>query len=281
MYFSKPSADVYVPDGSPNESAFKRTTHLSIAAHPDDNEMLAYDGILQCFNSTDLWFSSVTVTNGNTAPRDFEYANYSNEQMRITRLWEQKKAAMVGNYSAAIQLDYTSPEVRDQNSSVVADLEKLFQLMQPKVVYTHNLADKHDTHIAVTLRLIKALRSIPLERQPEKLYGCEIWRDLDWLVDEDKVAFDVSGHPNIATSLIGLYDTQILGSKRYDIAVPGRRSAQAIYHESHGTGGATQMIFAMDLTPLVRNPDLNPVEYTITFIDHFKQDVSDRINRFL
>ena len=64
---------------------------------------------------------------------------------------------------------------------------------RPAVVYTHNLADKHDTHVAVALRTLAAIRSLPADVRPAAFYGCEVWRDLDWMVDEDKVAFDVTG----------------------------------------------------------------------------------------
>jgi hypothetical protein len=73
---------------------------------------------------------------------------------------------------------------------------------RPQVIYTHNLADKHDTHVAVVLRTLQALRELPREARPEHVYGCEVWRDLDWLSDADKVVFDVQAHENLAMSLV-------------------------------------------------------------------------------
>ena len=78
------------------------------------------------------------------------------------------------------------------------------------------------THVAAALRVICALRSFPDDLHPEKLYGCEVWRSLDWLCDEDKVVFDVSAYPNISAALIGVFDSQITGGKRYDLAAPAR-----------------------------------------------------------
>ena len=49
---------------------------------------------------------------------------------------------------------------------MVEDLKTLIAVMKPQVIYTHNLADKHDTHVAVTLRLIRALRELPGIRSP-------------------------------------------------------------------------------------------------------------------
>ena len=59
-------------------------------------------------------------------------------------------------------------------------------------MYTHNLADKHETHVAVALRTIAAIRGLPEEERPARLLGCEVWRDLDWMLDEEKVVLDLS-----------------------------------------------------------------------------------------
>jgi hypothetical protein len=49
--------------------------HLAVSAHQDDIEIMAYHGILACFQNPDLWFSAVTVTNGSGSPRADLYAN--------------------------------------------------------------------------------------------------------------------------------------------------------------------------------------------------------------
>lgn len=280
MKLTKSAADIFIPDGSSPEKALSRTTHLAIGAHPDDIEIMAYEGIVNCYQKDDQWFTSVTVTNGSTAPRDFLYANYTNEQMIQTRRLEQRNAGLVGQYSAVIQLGYHSAEVRDNpDNTVVADIVEILSNAHPRIVYTHNLADKHDTHISVTLKTIEALRSLPVDQQPQAVYGCEVWRDLDWLIDIDKVIMDVSAHPNLASALVALFDSQNSGSKRYDIASIGRRTANAIYQESHGTGGASMLSFAMNLTPLIQNQHLDPGQYATELIEHFKQDVVARINK--
>jgi hypothetical protein len=53
MKFSSPAADVFVPDGIPVATALARTTHLCIAAHQDDIEIMAYHGIAECHGSTE------------------------------------------------------------------------------------------------------------------------------------------------------------------------------------------------------------------------------------
>ena len=49
MFPDNPHADVFVPDGLPPAAALARTTHLAIAAHQDDIEIMAYHGIAECF----------------------------------------------------------------------------------------------------------------------------------------------------------------------------------------------------------------------------------------
>jgi len=97
------------------------------------------------------------------------------------------------------------------------------------MVYTHNLADKHDTHVAVALRLIQALQQLEPSERPAQVIGCEIWRALDWMVDSEKVVMDVSEHQNLQTALLGVFDSQIAGGKRYDAAAISRRLANATF----------------------------------------------------
>ena len=280
MKFTNSGAEIFVPDGQPAAAALARTTHMAISAHQDDVEIMAYDGVQKCFGSADNWFTAVVVTNGAGSPRAGLYADYTDEQMRRVRKVEQKKAAFVGEYSAAVLLDYPSSAVKDAaNTDVVAELERLFAATQPQVVYTHNLADKHDTHVGVTLRVIKALRNLPKEQQPKKLYGCEVWRNLDWVVDSEKAIFDVSAHPNIASALLEVYDSQVIGGKRYDLATVGRRLANATYAESHGTDTSSALTYAMDLTPLITDASLDVNEYILGYINRFAAEVASRLSK--
>ncbi|MGB2911291.1 MAG: PIG-L family deacetylase, partial [Anaerolineales bacterium] len=240
MLLRKESAQIYIPDGSPVKEALARTTHLAIGAHQDDLEIMAIDGILRCFQQGDTWFTGVVVTNGAGSPRAGLYANYTDGEMRSARSMEQKKAAVVGEYSAQLLLDYSSKEVKDSsNDDVLSDLRSILQSANPEIVYTHNLADKHPTHVAISLRTTEAIRSLPGDDRPDHLYGCEVWRDLGWMLDEDKVVFDCTGHENLQMALLGIFDSQISGGKRYDLATMGRRSAHATYYASHDVDFST------------------------------------------
>jgi LmbE family N-acetylglucosaminyl deacetylase len=279
LSLSRPEADLFVPDGSDVAQALARTTHLAIGAHQDDLEFMAAHGVLECFQSDAHWFTGVVVTDGSGSPRDFEYERYSNERMMAVRRLEQRKAAYVGEYSAMLQLVHPSSVVKDAAApSVIADLTNVLAATRPEVVYTHNLADKHDTHVAVALRVIAACRALPPEQHPKRLIGCEVWRDLDWLCDADKVVMPVDGHENLQASLMGVFDSQITGGKRYDVATAGRRRAHATYFESHGTDQHRLLIWGMDLTPLLSGAD--PAELVKAHIARFESEVVTRIARF-
>jgi LmbE family N-acetylglucosaminyl deacetylase len=271
MQFYLPSAEIFVPDGLPVDAALKRTTHMAIAAHQDDIEIMAAAPIIECFQQPDRWFTGVIVTDGRGSPRDELYKNYSDEEMRLVRFKEQKKAAVVGEFAAQILLDYPSKMVKDgAELKPVEDLCALFLAARPQVVYTH---------VAVALKTIAALRRLPAEARPAKVYGCEVWRDLDWLVDRDKVPLDLSRHENLQAALLGVFDSQIAGGKRYDLASMGRRKANATYFASHSVDASTGLSWAMDLTPLITHADQSVSAYVNEVIQHFAQDVADRLKR--
>jgi LmbE family N-acetylglucosaminyl deacetylase len=280
MEFHFPTAEIFVPDGLSVEQALERTTHLTIAAHQDDIEIMAAGPILECFQQKDHWFTGIVMTDGRGSPRDDLYKDYSDEEMRLVRFKEQKKAAIIGEYAAQVLLDYPSKIIKDASQpDPVTDLAALLKASHPRFVYTHNPADKHDTHVAVALRVIAAIRSLPEAERPEKLYGCEVWRDLDWLVDSDKVPFDLTKHENLQAALLGVFDSQICGGKRYDLASLGRRRANATYFESHDVDLTLGLSYGMDLSPLIEDPDKDITAFVQVYIQRFAEDVSDRLKR--
>jgi LmbE family N-acetylglucosaminyl deacetylase len=253
---------------------------MGIGAHQDDLEVMALDGILQCYNQPGKWFMGVVVTNGAGAPRSGLYAAYSDGELQETRRAEQRKAAYVGEFAACAQLMYTSAEIKSHETSgnAVSDIVKILTEAQPNIVYTHNLADKHDTHVAVALRVIQAIRSMPPAKRPDKLYGCEVWRGLDWLNNNDKTILNVSSRPNLSASLIGLYDSQIQ-AKRYDNAASGRRRANATFLDSHYTDIIEEAVYALDMSAFITDGSLCPSLFIEKYIDNFKIDVSARIEK--
>ncbi len=284
MNFSRPEADVFVPHGSDvvtPEAALARTTHLCLAAHQDDIEIMAYHGIAACYGRSDKWFSGVVVTDGAGSSRTGPYAHYTDSEMQTVRRSEQRKAAFVGDYSVQIQLAHPSRAVKDPaNRDVGGDLSTVLALAHAEIVYLHQPADKHETHIAVFAHCLAALRAMPLSQRPRRVYGCEVWRDLDWMIDDDKQALDVGDRPNLAGALVGVFDSQIAGGKRYDLATAGRRLAHATYHTAHAADKFEGITWAIDLTPLIDQPTLSVVEFTSALINRFKTDVTTRLGRF-
>lgn len=280
MRFHLPTAATFIPDGVPAEQAFARITHLGIGAHQDDLEFMAFHGILECYEREDRWFGGVTCTNGSGSSRTGPYAAFSDEDMMAIRRKEQDTAARIGQFAAMVQLDYPSSAVKSATDArLKEDLLQILTASQPEVVYTHNPCDKHDTHIGVTVATIQALRAMPKAQRPKQVIGCEVWRDLDWLADHEKVVMDVSGRDELAASLNGVFDSQIAGGKRYDLAIRGRRCANATFFDSHSTDQATQVIFGIDLTPLIADDALDIVEFVTGFVERFHTDVKNKLSQ--
>jgi len=273
-------AELHIPDGMEESPALSRITHLGIGAHHDDLEFMAFHGIKECFHHPDQkWFGGVTCTDGAGSSRTGRYAAFSDEKMRDVRRHEQRSAAVVGQYAAIFQLDYSSASIRGASAPLlVDDIEQILCASRPEVVYTHNPADKHNTHLSVFASVLSAIRRLDPNLRPKTLLGCEGWRGLDWMNDPEKVTLDVSGHDHLAAALNGLFDSQIAGGKRYDLATLGRRSANATFLNPHASDQASQLSLAMDLTPLILDDNLDPVAFTLGAVDRFREDVRSRLS---
>ena len=212
MKFQTEKAVVYYPQNKKEG----KCAYMAISAHQDDIEIMATDGILKAFDSKDETFYAVVATDGAGSARNGLYADYTDEMMKQVRVFEQRKAAEVGAYGGLISLNYTSKEAKDAaERRMIEDFKSILTELKPKYIYTHNLCDKHDTHVGVVTKVIKAIRELDPADRPEKVYGCEVWRDLDWMLDDEKVIFDVSAHENLKAALLGVFDSQIAGGKRY------------------------------------------------------------------
>ena len=281
MHFHKDAIEIFIPDGLPVEVALARTTHMAIAAHQDDIEMMAAHPIITCYQQKDLWFTGIIMTDGHGSPRDGKYKDFTDEEMGLLRTQEQFKAAAIGDYSAQLVLGYPSEIIKDKGrKEPIEDILQILRTVKSQFVYTHNLADKHDTHVAVALRVITAIRALPVKERPKKLYGCEVWRGLDWILDDDKVKMDLSRHENLQTALLGVFDSQIAGGKRYDLASMGRRRANATFSESHSTDTTTGLSLAMDMSSLIMDESLSPLDFVHGLLERFTQDVMERLQKF-
>ena len=281
IHLSRPNAEVWVPDGSDLDDALSRTTDLGIVAHQDDLEFMALAPIAACLDDPDRWFTGVACTDGAGSARSGPYAGYSDEQMMAVRRDEQRAAAEIGHYSAVFQLDHPSAAIRGEDHDVLIDeLAAVLESTRPVNLYTHNLADKHSTHVAAGVAAVEAARRLPPEARPWRVIGIEGWRSLDWLDDDEKVLLDVSGERGLADRLSGVFASQIQGGKRYDLAEQGRRRANATLFEPRAVDTAEEVSFAMDLTPLVHNPELDVVSFVASAIDRFRADVTDTLRSY-
>jgi LmbE family N-acetylglucosaminyl deacetylase len=282
MNLSQKNYDLYVPDLAPLEKAVTRTTHLGIGAHQDDLEFMALHGILSCFQKNDLWFSGVTCTDGAGSSRTGAYADFSDDEMKAVRIEEQKTAAKIGQFGFMAQLGHPSSHAKtaDKRKSLIEDIKNILQAAQPDVVYTHNPFDKHATHIGVMLATLAAIRELPEKARPGQLFGCEVWRALDWLPDSAKTIHDVSAHPNLAASLNGVFDSQITGGKRYDLAVEGRRMANATFFDSHSVDTANRIQYAIDLSELIAS-ETSLENFMQEKLTQFNQEIFDQLKNLL
>jgi LmbE family N-acetylglucosaminyl deacetylase len=194
---------------------------------------------------------------------------------------EQDDAATTGQYAAQYQLGHPSSVIKDPaNPTLTNELLTILQVTKPEVVYTHNPADKHPTHLAVTAATLKALRQLDPSDRPKQVLGCEVWRGLDWMADADKILLDVSTNPDLSKTLGAHFASQIVGGKRYDLAVQGRALANATFFDSHSVDAASHVWYAMDLTPLIQDDTLDPLQFTLAHIDKLKSDVAQNFGAY-
>jgi len=283
MKFGRSDAEFFVPDGATQEEAMRRAPILAIGAHPDDIEILAIPGILDGIRAGGNKLFGVVATNGGGSLRTGEYANLSYLDMRDIRVREQKQAAVIGRYAGVVLLNYESSEMKDsRNGHPDEDLRAVITGVKPETVYLHNPFDRHDTHVAVCLRSIAAFRAVTAATgwMPKKMYGCEVWRGLDWLVHCDRTALPVHDPDHLADQLIKVYHSQMIHENHYDLAARGRRIANATYQESHSLGSEHEMAFTVDLLPLLEDPAIPVADFVRHTIDRFRADAVSRLERF-
>ncbi len=75
-----------------------------------------------------------------------------------------------------------------------------------------------------------------------------------------------------------MFDSQVSGGKRYDLAAIGRRSAHATFYTSHATDKLAGITWAMDLTPVIRDGGPSVQDHVGSLIARFGADVSKRID---
>ncbi|NCY20629.1 PIG-L family deacetylase [bacterium] len=280
MKFSQSGSDAFLPGKGQLSETLSATTHLGVGAHADDLEILAFPGITACLNHPTQRFTGVVVTNGSGAPRAGSYAKISDTELIQIRREEQRQAAILGQYGAIIQLGFPSAEIRIHPCpKLVEDLLQILQATQPRVVYLHNPADRHETHLAVLLSCLDALRQLPAASRPKEVYGCEVWGDLDWAPSSRVVRLSCPAPDDFGPSLLRCFRSQVEGGKRYDLAAVGRRRAQATFADAYSPDPSQEVVLALDLLPLLGPNPPTLQAYVSGLIDEFRQQTVERIQK--
>ena len=240
---------------------------------------MALHGILECYKKPTQHFGGIICTSGSGSPRGGAYASLSDQEIAHIRQKEQHHAARIGSYLFMAQLEFSSSSVQGLSShSLVDALHEILQQLQPEVIYTHHPLDKHPTHRAICYAVIEALKRLPATQHPKQLLGGEVWRSLDWLTDDDKISLDVSAHPELREQLISVFDSQISGGKHYDLAALGRYRANATFSDPHTADLATHVAYALNLRPLLENPQLSLQEFALSFADRFCMQIKKELS---
>lgn len=295
----------------PKSASGRQVRYLAIAAHKDDVEMMAVEGIMAsrigmfgrggCENTNSsvqgvikdveasngstgtiagetaitnggAGFAAVVLTDGGACPRSALYEYVSDEDMALIRTAEQKRAAEIGGYEALYLFEMSSQEVKSRSAELIGGLVAVLKENPAvEVLYLHNLFDSHATHVGAALAAIEAVKKLEKEERPKKILGCELWRGLDWLSDEDKIALNVGGSAAVAEELLSVFDSQN-SVKRYDIAAEARRRANATFFASHKKDVTDEIIFAVDMTKLVET-DMTAAEFVEEKIGNLKKSV--------
>ncbi len=246
-------------------------THIAIAAHKDDGEMLALHGILNCYDKGG--FALIVLTDGGNCPKSGKYADVSYDDMAELRTEEQKRAATFGKYEKVYFLQLPSSSLETEFEEISSKVASIFN-ENPTIqyAYAHSLFDRHKTHINASKIAIESIRQSKYKGKIKMLYGVELWRDLDWIPENEQILLDVSGSKDFAMDLLSFFPSQNQ-SKMYNKGFCGRVVANATFSNSHSNSLASEQIRAIDMTKLVF-ADKNAVR---AFVDEqlgkFKQEI--------
>ena len=269
---------IYLPKNRNN----KPVKYLCICAHQDDNEIMAMDGVLKGIRSRNYSFALVVTADGGGSARTGEFKDYTDEMMKAVRIKEQQEASEIGRYHSLYLLNYPSKDIKDKNNrDIVKEYKNIIKELKPEVIYTHSVLDKHPTHLGVVVKVINAIRELPKEYQPKVLYGCEVWRGLDWISDERKIGFDLSKNVKLQKKILDVFKSQIAGGKEYTKASLGRRYANATYFQSHSVDTYKLVNYGIDMMPLIKNKDLSIQAFALSFVDDLRNEISNELDKLI
>lgn len=273
------TSELFIPDGVDSDAALSRTTHLGVVAHADDLEFMALDEIARCRASDTEWFGGIVCTDGAGSVTSGPYVGISCDELIATRHREQCEAARTGHYAFVAQLGIPSANLTIPSASpLVEKLADLIARTRPHTILTHNPADKHATHLRVLVALLHALERVPDDIRPARLLGCEMWRSLDWVDDEQKLLLGSNEPPDFELELFRHFDSQIASGKCYDLAVQGRRRANATLAAPRAADAFAEATIALDMSVLIGQSPRAVIPFITAHIDSFRDQVTSALN---
>lgn len=282
LKLKRAGCEIFVPDGASAEAAVARSRYLAIGAHHDDIEQMAVHGIMEAWKLGGGVFFGVVASDGVGNRHTGEYSGMTYEELREVRVGEQREAARIGRYAGVAMLNYPSSEIKDHHlKDLDEDLVTLIDRIRPETVYLHNPFDRHDTHVALCLRTIAALRTVAAKGYaPKQVLGCEAWRGLDWMVFHDRTLLPVMDGQGLEEQLAGVFHSQFDRVRFRELAARGRRIANATFHESHSIGMDEEVTIAINMLPLVTDPSIDMEVFVRNVIERFESDILHRIRKY-
>lgn len=255
--------------------------YVCICAHPSDCEIMAIDGIQRGYRAKKYTFAAVITTDGSDSERNGKLQKASNRRIASMRMSEQKKAATLGRYNSVYFMNYKPEQARNQeDEDIVNEYVEIIKELKPRIIYTHSILDRDPTHVAVAVKVINALRKLRKTQMPALLYGCEVWRDLDWVDPSKVVSFDVSHNIRLQKQLIMVHKSQNL-SRDYLNAAVGRRYVNATFSKSEKKKEAKLTSRAINMTTLLRRKEFPIKRFAMSFIDDLYSEINDSMDRAL
>lgn len=295
-FYNPKAMDINEPFDSQNPAhladlaaCLEAAQRISVAAHPDDAEIMA--GPMMLEQDSSPWLT-ITVTNGAASNNTLngEYNTLTPEQLTQMRQMEQRAAAKYAGVPV-IMCKFPTPAITgDMGSGILQTtrltMRGLFNAMHNlTTVYGHNPFDEHDTHVNCFAEQVIALRSLSDEKlQQITVWGMEVWGNLPIA---KKRLFNIpirsSELLNRWQELISLYKSQIESQDRdYSQTTISRAYGHAGYHtHPHGASPPVGLLLGADLNDLVRNRSKMVMDMVCDLLEEYNQQTIPRIVRVL
>lgn len=265
----------------PKEGKKGPVKYLCICADAGDTEIMAIDGIQRGYRAKKYTFATVITSDGLSLERAGKLAKATDRKVNTTKNREQKAAAEIGRYNSVYFLSHKTDEILDQeNEDIVNEYLEIIKELKPRIIYTHSILDRDPTHVSVAVKVINALRKLRKGQMPAVLYGCEMWRDLDWVDPSKVISFDVSHNIRLQKQLINVHQSQN-ASRDFINATIGRRYVNATYSRSEKKKDAKLTARAINMTTLLRRKEYPIKRFAMSFVDDLYTSINDSMDRSL